>query len=435
MRPLLKPGLRRVWRDEGTLQLGLDPENAVVIGGLDAAAGRFLQLLDGSRDEAALLTLAPVYGLDRDRAGRLLALLTAAGALDDAADDTAALWELTGHERDRLAPDLAALSLRRRTTDGGLPVFVRRRAALVEVRGAGRIGATLAGLLAATGVGSLRVLDPAPTRWADVSPGGLLPDDVGTPRQVAALAAVRRAAPTVTEAAPLARADLVVLAPVGPLAPSVPAALSAGGLAHLIVAVRESRGVVGPLVVPSVSSCLRCHDLHRRDRDPAWPRIAAQLATDGASVRGNRTSAGGNRTGGADESGEPILPCEAPLAMALAALAAAQVLAHLDAGIDAGGGINAGGGIGGVLGARTEPPATVNGTLELCLPDARPRRRSWHPHPLCGCGAFRPDGDEVAHSGEMARPDRVAVDDELTTGDAAGPNGAPAAAASATMVG
>jgi hypothetical protein len=105
------------------------------------------------------------------------------------------------------------------------------------------------------------------------------------------------------------------------------------------------------------------------------------------------------------------------------------VLAHLDASMDADFDTSAdtsagtGAGAGTALGARTEPPATVNGTLELCLPDARPRRRSWHPHPLCGCGAFRPDGDEGAG------------DDEVTTGDAAGQNAAPAAAASATMVG
>jgi hypothetical protein len=50
-----------------------------------------------------------------------------------------------------------------------------------------------------------------------------------------------------------------------------------------------------------------------------------------------------------------------------AALAAAQALALIDRG-----------------GAF---PVTVNGTLEVVLPDWRWRRRTWPPHPACGCGA------------------------------------------------
>jgi hypothetical protein len=32
-------------------------------------------------------------------------------------------------------------------------------------------------------------------------------------------------------------------------------------------------------------------------------------------------------------------------------------------------------------------PATVNGTLEVVLPDWQWRRRTWPPHPACSCGA------------------------------------------------
>ena len=46
---------------------------------------------------------------------------------------------------------------------------------------------------------------------------------------------------------------------------------------HLPVRVRDGAGLVGPLVVPGVTSCLRCADLHRSDRDAAWPAVAAQL--------------------------------------------------------------------------------------------------------------------------------------------------------------
>ena len=35
---------------------------------------------------------------------------------------------------------------------------------------------------------------------------------------------------------------------------------------------------VGPLVVPGRTSCLRCADLSRRDADPHWPLVLAQLS-------------------------------------------------------------------------------------------------------------------------------------------------------------
>lgn len=46
---------------------------------------------------------------------------------------------------------------------------------------------------------------------------------------------------------------------------------------HLPVALERGRITVGPLVIPGRTACLACRDQHDRDRDPAWPRIHAQL--------------------------------------------------------------------------------------------------------------------------------------------------------------
>lgn len=48
-------------------------------------------------------------------------------------------------------------------------------------------------------------------------------------------------------------------------------------IVHLPVAVDRARVTVGPLVVPGITPCLTCRDLHARDRDPAWPRLHTQL--------------------------------------------------------------------------------------------------------------------------------------------------------------
>ena len=116
------------------------------------------------------------------------------------------------------------------------------------------------------------------------------------------------------------------------------------GVPHLAVRAEEAIGVVGPLVRPGRTACLRCLDLTRAGLDPAWPLILAQLA---------------------GRAPDPPA-CDAALAGAVAAQAAAQALAHLD------------------RGPRPPGPAE-NGTLELVLPGWQWRRRTWPRHPDCDC--------------------------------------------------
>ena len=106
------------------------------------------------------------------------------------------------------------------------------------------------------------------------------PTDAHRPRGVAAAEAVRRVAPDV-DLAPLRPGTATFAVLVGFAAPAALTALSYGTrrLAHLAVTVRDGTVVVGPLVRPGRTPCLNCLDLHRRDRDPAWPAIAAQLQT------------------------------------------------------------------------------------------------------------------------------------------------------------
>jgi len=72
-------------------------------------------------------------------------------------------------------------------------------------------------------------------------------------------------------------AGLVVIADQPVPDPRLTRLLMAAGLPHLPVHLRDGIGVVGPLVLPGMSSCLRCADLHRTDLDPQWPVVAAGL--------------------------------------------------------------------------------------------------------------------------------------------------------------
>ena len=337
-----------MWRDASTLQLGLDPAHAVVIGGLDPQTVRLVESLDGTRDLTGVLSAATGLGLERWRTGEILGLLTRAGVLDDGSADRTVLRTLDQRERERLAPDLAAASLAVDSNDGGAAALAGRRNSVVSVHGAGRVGASVTSLLAAAGVGGLAVEDAGTARLADAAPAGISIDDEGARRQDAALRAARRVAPSVrARLRPPEHPDIAVLAIVGALDPRLPDRLVRRGVPHLFASVREGTGIVGPLVLPGRSSCQRCHDLHRTDRDPGWPSIAAQLA------------------GTASQS---TAACDVALATAVAAHAAMQVLAFLD----------------GDGPAREQLPA-VDGTLEIARTDGRVRRRSWARHPLCGC--------------------------------------------------
>src|SRR6202044_659318 len=82
MRPALKAGLRPLWRDRDTLQIGVDPRRARALTGL-GKAGAIVSLLDGSRAAAEVVRTAATYGIGQDAVDKVLGLLASAGLLDD----------------------------------------------------------------------------------------------------------------------------------------------------------------------------------------------------------------------------------------------------------------------------------------------------------------------------------------------------------------
>jgi bacteriocin biosynthesis cyclodehydratase domain-containing protein len=145
-----------------------------------------------------------------------------------------------------------------------------------------------------------------------------------------------------------ATVDLVVLSDYLVADPRMVRDLHSRGVPHLLVRVRDGTGLVGPLVIPGVTSCLGCADLHRSDRDAAWPVIAAQLR---------------DTVGVADRA----------TLLATAALALSQVNRVIAA----------------VRGQEAvpdpAPPPALNATLEFDLNAGSIVARQWTRHPLCSC--------------------------------------------------
>lgn len=341
MRPLVKPALRRLWRDPATLQLGIGPSCAVMLSGVDIGDAGLLDLLDGTRDLAELNAEAERRGHPAERLHDLITTLREAAVLDDAPDPPEAVDA-------RRQPDLLSLSLLHREPGAARRVMAARAAATVEVLGAGRVGASIATLLSAAGVGHLSLTDTGPVRQADFAPGGVRGPGSRQGSRAEAARALLGARPTYDpgpRAGGSARTT-VVLAPAGSVIP--PEWLGqVRHRPHLPVIVRETSALIGPLVLPGRTPCLRCVELARGDRDPVWPVLAAQLI------------------------GEPhgVEPCDVALASAAASLVALHVLAWMDRG-------------------DQHPPPSVGGVLELSLSDLRLRRRTIVAHPGCGCGAI-----------------------------------------------
>ncbi|MGB3301807.1 MAG: hypothetical protein WBA98_03875 [Gordonia sp. (in: high G+C Gram-positive bacteria)] len=140
------------------------------------------------------------------------------------------------------------------------------------------------------------------------------------------------------------RPSLVVIADQPVADPAVWHPLMMAAVPHLPVYVRDDVGTVGPLVLPGLSSCLRCLNLHLTDVDPAWPLLAATLhSIAGASSTATR--------------------------FATAALALAQIdeLATKLRVRDA------------------QPPSTLGNTIEFCPHPSTVRTIDAPVHPRCDC--------------------------------------------------
>ncbi|MGW7406292.1 TOMM precursor leader peptide-binding protein [Streptomyces sp. NPDC054833] len=359
MHPMVKPALRRGWRDLNTVQFGMTPAHAMTLGPMDTATGSFLDLLNGTRGLPLLREEGHGMDLPDGHVDALVERLSRSGLLDDARGGGPAADALREKKDvlDRLRPDLASLSLITSEPGGAIGRMAARRSLRVQVRGAGRVGCVLAALLSGAGVGEVDVRDVGRVEPWDVAPGGLPPESVGERRNEAARQAVRGAAPDHpprrSRPTPPAADDpgfsLVILAPRDDVSvhtpdPSSAEALMTTGTPHLYAGVVEGTGIVGPFVLPGGTGCAGCLHQDRTDRDPAWPRLVAQWR----SGRARRVGA-----------------CDLTLATTVAGLAAAHALAFLDG----------------------ESPSSTGARWEVSLPALHWHARPVWPHPACPCGA------------------------------------------------
>jgi hypothetical protein len=219
-RPVLRPGLRVVRRDDRHLQIGIDPPLRVIVPD-DAAVRRLLDDLSAGRGGTS--TIPPTT----PAAARCLQMLHQHGMLVDAA----VLERTLATGEDRAA---AAAAVAQAGTDAQA-VLAARAATGVRVEAAADVRQSAHRLLRAAG---LAVTDRH-------------------------------------------EAGIVLLVSPGPLLRDVLDPFVRDGRAHVVVAPAGAGLTVGPFVAPGLTACLRCVDAHLAEHDPRRAVVLEQCGRQG----------------------------------------------------------------------------------------------------------------------------------------------------------
>lgn len=308
-RPWIRHDVPLAWRSDTCVEMGYPP-GASRLDGVDRAHISWLTSLRGERTLTQALEAGVDSGLSRPVMTRLVRAAVACGLIDDAARDLQAGHDLPLDTRDRVAGDLSVV--RHIHGEQADAVIRRRLDAEVAVHGDNRIAEAVVDALLDAGVGHI------------IRAGSIHSSSRRHRRS-----SQRRTCEILCSAA-------------HPDAASLPEAMALD-IPHLAVCAAGPRAVIGPMVIPGRTSCLRCRDLHLTDSDPSWPRAAVQWA----ARRRVSTSA--------------------PLAHLAGAWAALQAVAVIDAG------------------SRAVSAPTIDGAVIITLPGGSPVVEHRPAHPLCGC--------------------------------------------------
>ena len=305
--PRLLPFTPVVRRSADAVQVGLEGGTALVMLATEPLE-RVLELLDGRHPLPAIHRTAVGLGIASDRVDAWLHYLVDAGLVVDAS-----------------RPDPVAR-----------PLIGRR----IRLIGAGHLARPVAEGLCDAGIAHLHVCDESqvdPQLYPTAGPAATMADGLRSALTQELDGGVHVANHwSKPEHLPI---DLTVLAWDAPEPDRVITdQLMRTDQPDLVLRSLGAGAVVGPLVVPGETACLRCTDLTRRSRDRDWPLLLNRLSR--------------------------IAMPPPPLAAAwCGSVAVTQVIAHL----------------------QGSPAQTRNATVEIGAPDYQLRVRSWPQHPGCGC--------------------------------------------------
>jgi len=279
-------------------------------------------------DIQTLYAVSAAAGVPAGWVSALIATLYEHHLLVDTATDRAWLSPIDEPRRHLLRPDATAITAAYGLTGDGYDHVAARSTRHVVIGGEGDLPCVLADLLRAGGIGQVSVGANA-VNTMDLE-----------------LRGHRAGRPPATIGSASEPPDLVVLAAVGAIRPDAGEPWLRRGIPHLPLVVQGHRVQIGPLITGGDGPCLSCMDLHRRDRDAAWPALLSQLAPEWPLLPGT--------------------PVNLESTLTAMTVGAAAMIVHT---------------------CLDGQPVPGDLSLELSLPWPAILRRRWFRHPLCDCTA------------------------------------------------
>jgi hypothetical protein len=285
--PQLAPGVRLYERGQTQIQIGINPNSALVI---DKKVGETIRkLLHGAHSISQICNQLVIEGHDLQSSENFLNQLIELGLVESG--PIAATYD-----QQNPVTEVQRLNLSRETS-GNLDMINQRIGCEVSIRGAGRLGMTVCLLLASAGFPNITVHDPALVSESDLTPWGASRIDIGIRRDIVAKNLIERmirgasahknslrfrAIRRIEILMPDQRADFPWIC-----ATSADE-LVATDTPHLFATTSTAMSFISSVINPGQTPCLRCLHLHRCDQDPGWPMIDLQVShnpiVDSASI-------------------------------------------------------------------------------------------------------------------------------------------------------
>ncbi len=265
MDPTLKPILRNptatALRDRNCIQVGIDPNHSLLLTGEVSQIRQFLNQLDGNHEVAELVK-------NFDFAEVALFQLTKRGLLETDLLDQQITANLTPEQ-------LQDLIISQRSYQAALgrldfaPIRLQNLArSYIWLPNAGPVAALAAIYLAQAQIGRIKLEAISEFKTADL-PFWLRTNQSA---ETALLNQLQQCSTNLklTQPAGMPDPDIVILTDQPWQTPEVAINYLNRGIAHLVIQPRISEVVVGPLVIPGLTSCLNCAEQQLLEVDRSW---------------------------------------------------------------------------------------------------------------------------------------------------------------------
>lgn len=283
----LAPGVRLYERGPTHVQIGINPNSAIII---DNKVGKTIaNLLTGAHSVSDICERLVAQGHDLNSSQNFINNLIELGLVESG--PIAAT-----HSQQNPVNEIQRLNLARETS-GDLEYINRRISCEVSIRGAGRLGMTVCLLLTSAGFPNVTVHDPALVTESELTPWGASRIDIGVRRDSVAKNLMERMiqGASAHKNSLRFRADRKIEILLPDQRPDFPWISStsadqfvARDTPHLFASTSAKVSLISSVIKPGQTPCLRCLHLHRCDQDPEWPLIDLQVSknpvTDSASI-------------------------------------------------------------------------------------------------------------------------------------------------------